>query len=176
VCAGDGPVVGAGETTFADGVAKGLLEGEEICGRGGVACGFVEFGLGFVEGDVGNFFLRSGEVDGGSHGRVIAPGDCGIEIGDEVLGETSGEGFAVELGSEAGGEVLVHDEADEERVTRRPWGGLIAKKAELEWEMRALMIDGGVDAGGVTLEVVKLVGGESDGGVLGGRANEEGAL
>ncbi len=54
VGSGDDPVVGAGETAFADGVAEGLLEGEEVGGRGGVVCGFIEFGLGFVEGDVGD--------------------------------------------------------------------------------------------------------------------------
>ena len=37
VGAGDDPVVGAGETAFADGVVEGLLEGEEVLGiqRGG---------------------------------------------------------------------------------------------------------------------------------------------
>ena len=34
VGAGDDPVVGAGEAAFADGVAEGLLEGEEVFGRG----------------------------------------------------------------------------------------------------------------------------------------------
>src|SRR4029077_19474921 len=33
--AGDDPVVGAGEAVFADGVAEGLLEGEEVVGGGG---------------------------------------------------------------------------------------------------------------------------------------------
>jgi hypothetical protein len=68
--------------------------------------------LGFVEGDVGDLFLRCGEIDGGLGRRVIAPGDYGVEVSDEVLGETGGEGFAAEFGGEAGGEVLEHDEAD----------------------------------------------------------------
>ncbi len=46
----------------------------------------IEFGLGFVEGDVGDVFLRGGEVDDGLGGRVVAPGDYGVEIGDEVGG------------------------------------------------------------------------------------------
>ena len=36
VGSGDDPVVGAGEAAFADGVAEGLLEGEEVLGSGGV--------------------------------------------------------------------------------------------------------------------------------------------
>ena len=46
-----------------------------------------EFGLGFVEGDVGDVFLGGGEVDDGLGGRVVAPGADGVEVGDEVLGE-----------------------------------------------------------------------------------------
>ena len=65
--------------------------------------------MGFVEGDVGDVFLRGGEVDTGLGGRVVAPGRDGVEVGDEVLGETCGEGFAAEFGGEAGGEVLKHD-------------------------------------------------------------------
>ena len=135
-----------------------------------------ECGLGFVEGDVGDVFLRSGEVDGGLSGRVIAPGDYGVEVGEEVLGETRGEGFAAELGGEAGGEVLKHDECDEEAVTRGPGGGLIAEEAELEREVGALKFDGGVDAGGVALEEMELVGWESGDGAVGGGADEEGTL
>ncbi len=99
VGAGDDPVIGAGEAAFADGVAEGLLEGEEVFGRGG-GMGWAgiegfevawkpmsqkremghpfccldwkslstrfggmwcfEFGLGFVEGDVGDVFLWGG--------------------------------------------------------------------------------------------------------------------
>ena len=118
-----------------------------------------QFGLGFVEGDVGDVFLRGGEVDDGLGGWVVAPGDDGVEVGDEVLRESRGEGLAVELGGEAGGEVLEHDEADEEAVARGPGGGLIAEEAELEREVGALEVDGGVDAGGVALEEVELIGG-----------------
>jgi len=132
--------------------------------------------LGFVEGDVWDVFLRGGEVDGGLSGRVVAPGDYGVEVVDEVLGETRGEGFAAEFGGEAGGEVLKHDEADEEAVARGPGGGLIAEEAELEGEVGALEVDGGVDAGSVTLEEMELIGGEGGDGAVGGGPDEEGAL
>ena len=132
--------------------------------------------MGFVEGDVGDVFLRGGEVDGGLGGRVVAPGDYGVEVGDEGLREAGGEGFAAELGGEAGGEVLKHDEGDEEAVARGPGGGLIAEEAELEGEVGALEFDGGVDAGGVALEEVELIGGEGGDGAVGGGADEEGAL
>jgi hypothetical protein len=135
-----------------------------------------EVGLGFVEGDVGDVLLRGGEVDDGLGGRVIAPGEYGVEVGDEVLGETGGEGFAAELGGKAGGEVLKHDEGDEEAVARGPGGGLVAEEAELEGEMGALEFDGGVDAGGVALEEVELIGGEGGDGSVGGGSDEEGAL
>jgi hypothetical protein len=138
--------------------------------------GDVKLGLGFVEGDVGDVFLRGGEVDRGLSGWVVAPGDYGVEVGNEVLRETGGEGFAAEFGGKAGGEVLKHDEADEEAVARGPGGGLIAKEAELEREVGALEVDGGVDAGGVALEEVELVGGEGGEGAVGGGSDEEGAL
>jgi hypothetical protein len=132
--------------------------------------------LGFVEGDVGDVFLRGGEVDGGLSGWVITPGDYGIEVGDEGLGETRGEGFAAELGGEAGGEVLKHDEGNEEAVARGPGGGLITEEAELEGAVGAREFDGGVDAGGVALEEVELIGGEGGDGAIGGGSDEEGAL
>ena len=62
-----------------------------------------EFGLGFVEGDVGDVFLRGGEIDCRLSGWVITPGDYGVEVGEEGLRETRGEGFAAELGGPAGG-------------------------------------------------------------------------
>jgi hypothetical protein len=132
--------------------------------------------LGFVEGDVGDVFLRGGEVDAGLAGWVVAPGDYGVEVVDEVLGETCAEGFAAEFGGEAGGEVLKHDEANEEAVARGPGGGLITEEAEFEREVGALEVDGGVDAGGVALEEVELIGGEGDEGAVGGGSDEEGAL
>jgi hypothetical protein len=132
--------------------------------------------LRFVEGDVGDVFLRGGEVDAGLGWRVVAPGGYRVEVGDEILREAGGEGFAAELGGEAGGEVLKHDEADEEAVARGPGGGLIAEEAELEGEMGALQFDGGVDAGGVALEEVELIGGEGSEGSVGRGSDEEGAL
>jgi hypothetical protein len=71
---------------------------------------------------------------------------------------------------------LEHDEADEEGVAWRPWGGLVAEKAELEREMGTLQSDGGVDTGGVLLEEMELVGRESGEGAVGGDAELEGTL
>jgi hypothetical protein len=53
---------------------------------------------------------------------------------------------------------------------------LIAEEAELEREAGALEFDGGVDAGGVALEEVELVGGEGGDSAVGGGSDEEGAL
>ena len=132
--------------------------------------------MGFVEGNVGDIFLRSGEIDWSFGGWVIAPGDDRIEVVDEMLRKASGESFAIKLGGEAGGEVLEHDEADEEGVARSPGRGLIAEEAELEWEMRMLECDGGVDASGVLLEEMKLIGRESSDGTVGCDAELERAL
>ena len=40
----------------------------------GLWVGSFEFGLGFVEGDVGDLFLGGGQVDDGLGGWVVAPG------------------------------------------------------------------------------------------------------
>jgi hypothetical protein len=120
--------------------------------------------------------LRSGEVDWSLCGRVITPGDGGIEVVDEVQREAGGEGFAVEFGGKAGGEILEHDETDEEGVARSPGRRLVVKEAEFEWEMRVLECDGGVDSGGVLLEEMKLVGWESGDGTVGCDAELERAL
>jgi hypothetical protein len=69
--------------------------------------------LGLIERDVGKL-LRSSEVDGGLSGRVVAPRAYGIEIVNEGCGETRSDEFAREFGGKAVGEVLEHDEADEE--------------------------------------------------------------
>jgi hypothetical protein len=53
---------------------------------------------------------------------------------------------------------------------------LIAEDTELDREMRALGGDGGVDATGVELEPVQLVGRERSGGAVGGGLDPEGAL
>lgn len=107
---------------------------------------------------------------------MVAPGEHGVEIADEVCGEFGGESFTVEFGGEAGGEVLKHDEADEESVAWCPGGGLIVEEAELEGEVRALKGDGGVDSGGVPFEDVELVGREGGDGSVGGDAELKGAL
>jgi hypothetical protein len=132
--------------------------------------------LGFVKGNVGDIFLRSGEVDRSFGGWVIAPGDDGIEVIDEVLRKASGKSFAIELGGEAGSEVLEHDEADEEGVARGPGCGLIAEETELEREMCVLECDGSVDASGVLLEKMKLIGRECSDGTVGCDAELERAL
>src|SRR5258708_7566643 len=62
-------------------------------GGAGFFVGGGQVGLGFVGGDVGDVFLGGGGVDDGLGGGVIAPGEYGVEVGDEVLGETGGEGF-----------------------------------------------------------------------------------
>ena len=71
--------------------------GTRICGGFG-AC---EFGLGFVEGDVGDVFLRGGQVDEGLGGWMVAPGAYGIEVGEERGREAGGESFAAEFLREA---------------------------------------------------------------------------
>src|ERR1700727_462465 len=108
-------------------------------------CGSFEFGLGFVQRDVGNVFLRGREVDDGLGWWVVAPGACGVKVGDEFGRELCGEGFTVELLREGSGEVLEEDEADENGVVGRPWSGLIAEETELEGEMCSLGFHGGVD-------------------------------
>ena len=98
-------------------------------------CWLVEFGLGFVEGNVGDVFLRGGEIDEGLCRRMVAPGAYGVEISDERRRETCGEDFACEFVGEAVGEVLEHGDRDEDGVARRPWGGGEVEQTELEWEM-----------------------------------------
>jgi hypothetical protein len=53
---------------------------------------------------------------------------------------------------------------------------LVAEETELEGEVFALEFDGGVDAGGVALEEVELIGGEGGDGAVGGGSDEEGSL
>ena len=133
-------------------------------------------GLGFVEGDVGDVLLGGGEVDGGLRGWAVAPGADGVEIRDEGWWELRCEGFAVEFLREAVGEVLEHGEADEEGVAGRPGGGFVAEEAELKGEVRALGVDGGVDAAGVEFEPVELIGRQGGEGAVGGGSELEGAL
>lgn len=130
----------------------------------------------FVEGDVGDVELGGGEVDLGLGGWVVAPGAYGVEVSEEGRGEPGGEGFAVELLGEAVGEVLKHDEADEEGVAGDPGGWGEVEETELEGEMVALDGDGGVDAAGVEVEIVKLVWGEDGDGPVGGGTELEDAL
>ena len=96
VGAGYHPVVGAGHASFAGGFeierGEGLTQGlEGLRGDGGFGSG--EFGLGLVEGDVGEFHVGVGEVGLGLGRRMIAPGAYGVEVGLEFGREVSGDGF-----------------------------------------------------------------------------------
>lgn len=132
--------------------------------------------MGLVEGDVGDVFPGEGEVNEALRGWVVAPGAHGVEVGEQGGVKAGGEDLAAEFGGEGGGEVLEHDQGDEEGVAGGPGGGLGVEEAELEREVGPLDGDGGVDPAGVELEVVELVGGESGGGAVGGGAELEGAL
>jgi hypothetical protein len=120
----------------------------------------------------------------GGGGGAVAPGadgeevseKLGAELGRRVRSEAGGEGFAVEFFGEAVGEVLEHDEGDEDAVAGGPGFGLIAEDAELDGEVRAHGVDGGVDTEGVDLEGVELVGRELRDRAVGGGADLEGAL
>ena len=117
-------------------------------------------------------------------GRVIAPGAYRVEVGNKVGGEAGGEGFAIELVGEVRGEVLGHDDGDEERVARLPGFGEVVEDMELDGESvgsvggvgAAVGGDVGVDAIGVGLELVELVGGKDGDGAVGGGAELEDAL
>jgi hypothetical protein len=107
---------------------------------------------------------------------VVAPGDGRVEIADEVCREFSGEGFAVELGGETSGEVLEHDESDEDGIAGRPRGGLVAEETEFQWEVGALEFDGGVDSCCIAFELMELVWWERGEGAVSRVAEFEGAL
>ena len=155
-----------------------MLEGDD-CGEVtwlSVAGWEFEFGLRFVEGDVGDIFLGSGEVDEWLRGWVIAPGAYRVEVGEERGREAGGEGFAAEFLREAGGEVLKHDEGDEDGVAWSPGGGIVVEETELEWEMGTLEVHGGVYAAGVEVEVVELGRIENCNGSLCGSTELKGSL
>ena len=81
------------------------------------------------------------------------------------------EFLAVQLLRKTGGKVLKHDEADEQRVSRGPRSGLVANQAELKRKMCALRGDRGVDASGVALQKMKLIGRQRGQRTIGGSAN-----
>src|SRR5689334_5786540 len=81
-----------------------------------------------------------------------------------------GDGLAAELGGKAGGEVLKHDEADEDGVAGGPRGWSVAEDAELEWKVIVLGGDGGVDAARIELEIAELFGRKAGDGAVGGGA------
>ena len=74
------------------------------------------------------------------------------------------------------GEVLKHDEADEEGIAWSPGGGGELEDAVFEGEVVSLGGDGGVDAFGVKLQPVELVGRHSGEGSIGGGAELQDAL
>jgi hypothetical protein len=116
---------------------------------------------------------------------VVAPGADGVEVGKEGGGQVGGEEFAVEFGGELGGEVFGHDEGDEEGVARGPGRGGVVEEVELYRKGvgglgvgagGAVGGDEGVDAVGVDLELVELIGGEGGDGAVGGGTELEVAL
>jgi hypothetical protein len=125
---------------------------------------------------------------------MVAPGADRVEVCEESGGKTRGEGFAVELDGELGRKVLGHDEGDEERVAWRPGSGSVVEDVELNGEgigMRAgsvvsglsvmarlaiMGINEGVDAAGIGLELMKLIGGENGDSAVGSGAELEDAL
>ena len=137
-----------------------------------------------VEGDLFDLGDGEGEVGEGLGGGVVAPGADGVEVVEQlgaaleggVGGEAGGEGLAVELSGEAVGEVLEQGERDQEGVARGPGPGGVAEDAELDRQVRALGGDGLVDAAGVELQPVELVGREVEDGAIGGGAEAEDAL
>ena len=173
VGAGDDPVVGAVAAAVALVGAEVAVDAEEVLGTHGR--------LGGVEGD-----LQDGGGGGGEVGSVlgrglVAPGAYRVEVGEKVGGEVGGEGLAIELGGEVGGEVLGHDEGDEEGVAGLPEGGSVVQDVELDGQgvgAVGAVVGGdvGVDAAGIGLELVKLVGGKGGGGSVGGGAELEDAL
>jgi hypothetical protein len=132
--------------------------------------------LGLVEGNVGNVFLGGCEVDGGLGGCMVTPGAYGIEICNEFRRELGGEGFAVQLLREAGGEVLEENDADGDCVAGCPGSGLVTEEAELDREVCPLGFHGGVDAASVEFEPAHLVGWEDGDGAVNGGSDLEGAL
>ena len=132
--------------------------------------------MGAVEGDLFYFGFDGGEVGLGLGGWYVAPGAYGVEVGEEIGGEVGGEGFATELDGEAGGEILIHGERDEQGVASGPRCGLVMEEVELYGEVVGVLGDEGVDAVGVGVELVPLVGGECGGGVVGCGADLESAL
>jgi hypothetical protein len=77
------------------------------------------------------------------------------------------ERFTSQLYRECVGQVLELDEADKDAVACGPLGWFVTEEAELEGEMRALVLNRGIDSAGIELEVVKLVWRECGDGAVG---------
>jgi hypothetical protein len=107
---------------------------------------------------------------------MVVPGAYGVKVSHQERWQASGEDLAAELGGIAGGKVLKHDDGNEDAVARGPGRRRGIENAELQRQVSALSGDGGVDASGVELQVVKLVRRENGNGTVGGGAELEGAL
>ena len=132
--------------------------------------------MGLVEGNFGGVGRLLGEVGGGVDDGMVAPGADGVEIGHEVGRELGGDGLAGQLFGEDVGEVFEHGEADQKRVARRPRSGGKAEDTELNGQMGLLDGHGGVDALGVELELMELIGWKDGEGAVGGGAELKEAL
>ena len=86
------------------------------------------------------------------------------------------ENFAVHLGGKAGGEVLRHDERDQQRITRRPGRGSVVQQMELDRQRVAVSGDEGIHAAGVGVELMALVVGQDRKGSVCGGAQLQVAL
>ena len=88
---------------------------------------------------------------------MITPGADRIKIGEQRRWKMMLERFAIELFRERHGEVLPHDERDEDGVAGRPWARCVMQQAELEWQAIAVAVDIRVDAASVVFELLKLI-------------------
>jgi hypothetical protein len=107
---------------------------------------------------------------------VIAPGAHGVEVGGELGRKARGDEFAGEFDGDGAGEVLKHDQADEERVAWSPRSGGVAENAELKGKVLALGGDRGVDATSVEIEVMELLSWKRGDSAVGSGAELEDAL
>jgi hypothetical protein len=118
--------------------------------------------------------LRNGAKTGGRW--MVALRSDGVEIYGEVCGKVSGEGFAIKLLGEFGGELLSHGERDKQRIARCPGNGPVVEEMKFDGERIAARSDEGVDAASVCLQLVELIGRQRCEGAVGSGANLQVAL